>query len=108
MASLSHFIVPVAMLNPLRETEGGDRQESAACVMCNAPMTTVPGRRPNRFLLDLIVESHVVKPGFESLFTADELRIARSRFAQYGYQSDPRTWVGMKLPGTVASPRPTA
>ena len=39
--------------------------------------------------LDLTVEAHVLKPEFESLFTADEFRIARSRLDEYGYRPEP-------------------
>jgi hypothetical protein len=39
--------------------------------------------------LDLTVEAHVLKPEFESLFTSDELGIARSRLAEYGHIPEP-------------------
>lgn len=38
--------------------------------------------------LDLTVEAHVIKPEFQSLFTTDEIAIARSRLKEYGYTVD--------------------
>lgn len=39
--------------------------------------------------LDLTVEALVVKPEFASLFTEDEIEIARHRLDQLGYRSPP-------------------
>ena len=41
--------------------------------------------------LDLTVEAHVLEPEFQSLFTPDELVIARSRLSEYGYRPEPST-----------------
>src|SRR5438270_4176796 len=41
-------------------------------------------RRANR--LDLSVENQVLRPKFAELFSEEELKIARSRLAEYGYR----------------------
>ena len=37
--------------------------------------------------LDLTVEAHVIRPEFETLFTAEEIDICRNRLAQYDYRA---------------------
>jgi len=36
--------------------------------------------------LDLTVEAHVIHPRFSSLFSENEVEVARVRLAEYGYQ----------------------
>ena len=38
--------------------------------------------------LDLTVEAHVLKPEFQSLFTPEEIAIARSQLKEYGYPTN--------------------
>ena len=35
--------------------------------------------------LDLSVEAHVIKPKYQSLFTADEIQLCNDRLREYGY-----------------------
>ena len=38
--------------------------------------------------LDLTVEAHVIRPEYASLFTEQEIQIARNRLVQYGFTFD--------------------